>query len=168
MNRTLWIPALVCLLAFVSLCAVFGRAAGVDEKSTVPPIVADASDGELGAASPLSEAESALRVLSDEYAQRWRSWEESPHRMFSRAMVHPVSPMHIEFAVVPPASSGDSFFLGTLHITRQRGEEPEQMIPCVIDSTSRQVRLFHNGVWMTGDEWLQTAPAPVALDTLRG
>lgn len=156
MSRLLWIPALSCLLAFACLCAYLAQAAD-SAKPLADPVRAPVAAGAV--VSPVREAERMLGALCDDFSDRWRSWEESPHRLLSRAMPRPLSPMHIEFAVAPPTSSGDQFLLATIRIDRERGEAPRQTLPCVVAPSAGQIRLFQDGAWKTGQEWLQSAPS---------
>ena len=158
MNRLLLVPAVVCLLAFVSLYAVLNRAAGVEGDAT--KILADAPS----AATPLgtslvsvNEAERVLGSLRDKYLQRCRDWDNSPHRSMSRIAQRRYTPSCAE-VVMSPKSTGerDSILLATISMQWQK--QSQTKIPCVVDSTTKQVRLFHEGQWLSGDEWLNTLP----------
>jgi hypothetical protein len=151
MNRTILLPAAGCLIAFASLYAVFTRAAGVEDRGERLP----ASPATGASLSPQQEAAQVLGSLCDQYAQQWRMWEESPHRLLSRALPPPLPELRIEFVLAPQRSSGDSFLLATILL--HRGEETETL-PCVVDPAAKQVRLFHQSTWLTGDEWLKTTP----------
>jgi hypothetical protein len=161
MNRSLWIPAIGCVVGFASLYALLNRAVGEAQSADALVATSNALPSEP---APLaaSEAEHVLASLCDAYRERWRAWETSPHRLFSRAAVKPVSPRSIEFALSPASTAGDDAFL--LATIRVHERTQVQTIPCVVHPQTKQVRLFYEGSWVTGDDWLQTIPTtPNAL-----
>jgi hypothetical protein len=152
MKRLLLIPALGCLITFVSMYAFFERAEGDEEFPTSYVATSSEPLPPDYPASPRIEAQRMLDVLVEQYQQRRQEWEQSPHRRFSRAMVRPVYPTRIEYALAPqPIPQGSGFVLATVQL-----QQPEQIetIPCVIDPTAGQIRLFHYDAWLTDEEWL--------------
>lgn len=158
MNRLLLVPAFVCLLAFVSLYTVLNRAVGVEGDATRTladtPSALTPLDTTLAS---VNEAERVLGLLRDKYLQRCRDWDNSPHRMMSRIAQRRVTPSCAE-VVMSPKSTGerDSILLATISMQWQK--QIQTKIPCVVDATTKQVRLFHDGQWLTDDEWLKTVP----------
>ena len=164
MNRSIWVPAIVCLLAFAALYAVLNKAVGVEGGSTdalaAPAIVSVPLDTP---SSSVNEAELVLGSLRDKYLQRCRDLDNSPHRIMSRAAPRAYSPSCAE-VVVSPNANGEhvSFLLATISLrwpTPSMGRSsPIETIPCVVHPTTKQVRLFHGGQWLTDEEWLKITP----------
>jgi hypothetical protein len=166
MNRFLLVPAVGCLLAFGSLYAVFNGAAEIENRSLEPaatsPAASVASSESSSAALPEIEAQRMLDSLGEAYRERRRAYEESPHRRYSRVSLGPLAEVRLEFALEQPASAGDRFVLATVLLQR---DEHKIAVPCVLDPTTQQVRMFQEGSWQTGEQWLQTAPIGARWET---
>lgn len=151
MNRSLWIPGVCSIVAFVALFAGLGGVPGRETRvssqaaSVVPRI-------------PDAEAEQALRSLGEQYLRPWREWEQSPRHLFSRAASRPIPSVSAE---VELASRGidatEDYVLASIVI---RKGLTMQAFPCVLQRSTQQVRLFADDRWLTDAEWLKSAPLP--------
>jgi hypothetical protein len=168
MNRSVTIPAVCSLAAFVGLLAVLYGAPTNDptvsrsrsSAAIVHPVATSGIPREP-ARSLLSpdQARERLTALSGEYLRPWKEWENSPRRLYSRVAPRPIPSLSAEVEMTASSTkSQESFVLAVITITRQ-GDEPKQ-IPCLIDRATSQIRLFAAGQWLTGEEWLQRAPTP--------
>jgi hypothetical protein len=158
MNRCLWIPAIGCLAAFVLSVALFSGArdgnAAPQPASAPVADVTPRSDDLLAAES----AERVLAALADDYLQPWRAWEQSPRRLFSRAMPRRIPPIEARIELAGDATGpSDGFLLASVAITT--GDATER-VPCVVDRVTQRVRFFAEQRWLTEDEWLALAPLP--------
>jgi hypothetical protein len=126
----------------------------------------------------IEQAEQLLTGLAGEYLRPWREWASSPRRLFSRVAPRPIPAIDALVEMSPGAiSEGDRFVLATIAIRigppsddalpqripsqAARTETMEsQLVPCFVDRTTQQVRLFADGQWLTSTEWLKTAPLP--------
>jgi hypothetical protein len=168
MNRSLTIPAVCCLVAFVGLLAALRGAPTNDppvsrSRSSTVAVHSVATSGipREPAHTLLSpdEARDRLTVLSGEYLRPWKQWEQSPRRLYSRIAPRPIPSLSAEVEMTASSTgSQESFVLAVIKVTRQ-GDEPQQ-IPCIVDRATSQVRLFAEGQWLTGEEWLMRAPTP--------
>jgi hypothetical protein len=105
------------------------------------------------------EAHERLTALTGEYLRPWKQWESSPRRLYSRIAPRPIPSLSAEVEMTASAPEPqESFVLAVIKVTRQ-GDEPQQ-VPCIVDRTTRQVRLFTDGRWLTSEEWLKQAPTP--------
>jgi hypothetical protein len=173
MNRLLAVPAGCCLAGFVVLLVTLHVATGREtateaarsrvvatdlgrELAPPPPSnyrSAPQSDQRLSAA----DAEPLLTALSGEYIGPWKKWAESPQRLYSRIAVSPIPSISAEVALSPNVAEDDAFLLASIGITTGPKKEA---VPCVVDRTTRQVRLFVEDKWVAGEEWLKQAPQP--------
>jgi len=177
MNRSLWIPAVCCCLAFTALLVVLHAVAGREKpaeqrhaaalptvgnpKVTDSTLVHVATHGTPTAAESLrsvKECEQLLTALSGEYLRPWRRLESSPSRFYSRAAPRPIptisADVEIWLAALQPT---DSFVVATISINKGRQIES---VPCVVNRLSGQAQLFAQGRWLDQDEWLKLAPLP--------
>ena len=157
MKRQLMVPAACCAIAFASLYATLNIAKSVEDDSKTPGCTLNASSILPTSPATTAEAELALSSLRDTYVQRWRTWEESRYQVLSRAAPRQLAPTDVDFLVSPQSTApNDSCLLAAFSI-QQRGQTHK--IPCVVDAATKQIRLFHDGNWLTEDQWLSTAPA---------
>jgi hypothetical protein len=158
MTRSLWIPAVCTMFAFASVYATLNGAGGLEDISKDAPACTTGTSLAVATSPPMAnEAELVLASLRDTYLQRWHTWEESRYQVLSRAAPRQQSPTSAEIVWSKKAiDPRDTFLLATISI-RQR--EQTHTIPCVVDPTTKRVRLFHEGGWLTEDEWLKTAPS---------
>ena len=177
MNRSLWIPAICCSVAFTALLVVLHAVTGREKPAepghavalptTGNPKVPDltlvhvASQGTPAAAESfrsVKECEQLLTALSGEYLRPWRRLESSPHRLYSRAAPRPnptiSADVEIWLAAFQPT---DSFVVATISINKDRQIES---VPCVVNRLDGQTQLFAQGRWLDQDEWLKLAPLP--------
>lgn len=177
MNRLLVIPAACCLIAFVAVLAALQGAVGHETGAESTQIVERGYRGESGTkpltrnylASDATRANDHLQMSSDEaqqvltrlagdYLRPWRQWESSPHRLYSRAAPRPIPSISAGIDLASNAAGqSDGFLLAT--ITVNTGKRSHSF-PCVVDRTTKQVRLFAEGLWQTEVEWLEKAPLP--------
>jgi hypothetical protein len=168
MNRSLTIPAICSLAAFVGLLAVLHGAptndppASRSRSSTVAvhPVATSGIPREP-ARSLLSpdEAREQLTALTGEYLRPWKQWESSPRRLYSRVAPRPIPSLSAEVEMTASSTEPqESFVLAVITISRAR--EVEQRIPCLVDRTTSQIRLFADGQWLTSEDWLKRAPTP--------
>jgi hypothetical protein len=126
------------------------------------------------------QAERLLTALADEYLDPWRQWASSPRRLYSRAAPRPIPSIDALVDVSPTdTGQGDNVVLATITIrtgspstlatTRGRPSETTptqptslQRVPCIVDRTTGQVRLFAGDRWLTEGQWLQLSPLPGA------
>jgi hypothetical protein len=169
MNRMLLIPAICCVSAFAVVLLVFHTATGREtatpagrgggDNALSPVAIEDArtpSAGDIPRSA--SEPEQLLQKLSDEYVRPWRQWQNSPHRLYSRAAPRPVPSIFAEIAV-SPQSAGQRKDVSLATITIRTGLTSDA-VPCIVDRTTGLVHLFAAGKWLPSDEWLKTAPTP--------
>jgi hypothetical protein len=177
MNRSLWIPAVCCSVAFAALLvvlhAVAGRNKPAESRHTVAlptvgnPKVPDstlvhvASQGTPAAAESLrsvKECEQLLTALTGEYLRPWRRLESSPQRLYSRAAPRPIPTISADVEIwLAGFQPTDSFVVATISISK--GTELES-VPCVINRHNGQTQFFAQGRWLLEDEWLKLAPLP--------
>jgi len=182
MNRWLSIPAGCCFVAFGVLYAVLYGAGGDSSANLRRPTPAvggenartPAASGPLaprdGRMLSIAEAERRLVSLRDDWLRPWRQWESSPHRLYSRAAPRPIPSMSAEIQLATESlGESDGCLVGVISV--HRGSETSSMpgyggrsetssIPCVVDRLTGRVRFFHDGRWLTDDEWLTKAPTP--------
>jgi hypothetical protein len=172
MNRSLAIPAAGCCVAFVALLATLhvatgretatdlarSRVASLDREvaPVLPPASFSASIAEGDQLLSPNDAQQLLAALSGEYLRPWRQWQTSPRRMYSRAAVRPVPSISAEI-ILSSSDEEDPFLLATVAITTGRRTDA---VPAVVDRTTKQVRLFSDGQWLTQAEWIKKAPLP--------
>lgn len=163
MNRSLWIPAIGCLIAFVGLLVALSPAPGREatRRSRMPGAAVEITraDAPLASASgpgPADEVELALRSLGNEYLRPSRAWEQSPYRLFSRAAPRPLPTRSIEVELASgPIAEIEGYALATISV---RENERTEQIPCVVDRSTKQAQLFVDGRWLMQEAWLQLAP----------
>ena len=188
MNRWLSIPAGCCFVAFGFVYAVLHGAVGGESVSNLRrPIPAVGSENApaptaTGPLAPqdarlvsIAEAERTLVSLRDAWLRPWRQWESSPHRLYSRAAPRPIPSMSAEIQLASESlSESDGCLVGVISVHKGLPAGPYGLpaasmpgagsetssIPCVVDRLTSRVRFFHNGRWLTDDEWLTTAPLP--------
>jgi hypothetical protein len=156
MTRSIWIPAIGCLAAFAALWATLQ---GATRRSTVDVLRSASAPSEATRGSlSIDEAEQVLSALSSEYLRPWRALETSPHRLYSRAAPRPIPPSYANVELAAASAQSEAFLVATLSISKAGG--PAQQVPCVVDRSTRQVRLFAAGQWQDESEWLANAPLP--------
>jgi hypothetical protein len=170
MNRSLMIPAGCCLCAFAGLMVAFHAAAGRESASQRQILATASLSGDRRATTPpaadtmaanslvtADEAEQLLTALADEYIRPWRKWQNSPHRLYSRAAPRPIPTITTEVAMSAVSTDESSFLLASIQV--QRGKQSQQ-VPCVIDRKTKEVRLFADSQWLGAQDWLKQAPLP--------
>ena len=177
MNRSLTIPAVCCLFAFAALLAALHGAVGREtagepgqvggpgrpgDRGTTPStrayLASEAPDGTGSLQLSVDEAEQVLTTLAGEYLRRWRQWETSPRRMYSRASVGPIPSIFARIEMTADSTcQSDNFLVATIVVSTGAQSQP---VPCVVDRITKQVRLFAEEQWLTEDEWLKKAPLP--------
>ncbi len=176
MNRSLVIPATLCLIAFATLWAVLHGATGREtvvpreleaaqlreHPGTAPTTPADSTSDlrRPNGKPPLSaaEAEQVLTTLADEYLSPWRQWESSPSRLFSRAAPRPIPTIFAKIDIPPSATDESDYLIAATIVISTGGKS--QPVPCVIDRITKRVRLFADEQWLAENEWLKKAPLP--------
>jgi len=177
MNRSLVIPAGCCLFAFAALLAALQGAKGRESSAKPAPLGASWHRGDRSLMSSTrdcstlttphanrdlllssEDAQQVLTTLANEYLRPWRELGASPHRLYSRAAPRPIPTMYAEIDMpVNAITQSDSLLVAT--ITIGGGPRPES-VPCVVDRTTKRVRLYAQGQWLTDDEWLKNATMP--------
>lgn len=171
MNRWLSIPAGGCFVAFGVVYAALHGALGGDAAGNLrrPSPAAGAENARapsaLGPLAPhdarlvsVTQAERALVSLRDAWLRPWRQWESSPHRLYSRAAPRPIPSISAQIELAAESlGESDGCLVGVISV--RKGTE-SFAVPCVFDRLTSRVRLFHDGRWLTDDEWLTTAPLP--------
>lgn len=163
MNRALWIPGVVCGVAFLGVMSLLSGARGRDAVKAsrlgiaeAPTLAARDNYVSTGGLFRDHDALTILRGLANEYLRPWREWEKSPYRMFSRVAPRPLPSMSAEVQLASGLAPKDAdYALGTIAI---RQEESTETIPCVVDRTTNRVQLFVGGHWLTEGDWLKSAP----------
>lgn len=170
MNRSLTIPAVCCLVAFVGLlialqgATILGAPASRASVNPIHPVATSGIPRGIPSESPSAtlSAEAArdrLTALSGEYLRPWKQWESSPRRLYSRVAPRPIPSLSAEVEMTASSTRPqESFILAVIKVTRQ-GDEPQQ-VPCIVDRVTSQVRLFAEGQWLTSEQWLKRAPTP--------
>jgi len=177
MNRLLVIPAACCLIAFAALLAALQGAVGHETGAESTQVVERGYRGEPGT-KPLTrnylasdatrandnllmssdEAQQVLTRLAGDYLRPWRQWESSSHRLYSRAAPRPIPSISAGIELASSAAGqSDGFLLATITVTAGARTQP---VPCVVDRTTKQVRLFAEGQWQSEKEWVMNAPLP--------
>jgi hypothetical protein len=135
----------------------------------------------------IDDAQRSLASLRDEWLRPWRQWESSPRRLYSRAAPRPIPSLSAEIQFASESlGESDGCLVGVISVHKGlptgpyglpagsmpgAGSETSSMpggfggsetssIPCVVDRLTSRVRFFHNGRWLTDEEWLATAPLP--------
>ena len=183
MNRWLSVPAVLCVVAFgvvyAHLYGAFGgesatnlrqpNSAGLGEDVPISP-AAPRDAAHEGNLMSIAEAERTLTSVRDRWLRPWRQLESSPHRLYSRAMPRPVPSLSAEIQLASESlGESDGCLVGVISV--HRGSETSSMpgyggrsetssIPCVVDRLTSRVRFFHDGRWLTEEQWLATAPVP--------
>jgi hypothetical protein len=162
MNRMLAIPAGCCLVAYAVLFTNLQGAPAESAVSAAPsPAAVSPSGAYVPSAAPLlsrADAEKMLETLKDDYLRPYRTWEESPHRIMSRAAVRRVEPSSAHY-VLATNQPGDHELLATIVV--KFGSRAPETFPCVIDRVTKGVGVFAGGQWTQADAWLKAAPAPL-------
>lgn len=162
MNRFLIHSAAGCLFAFAGLWAGLHGATGREaaaKTAVAPPRAYEVVSISRGDGIPsVNKVEQRLAALTGEYIRPWRQWESSPHRTYSRAMVREVPPIYATVELAAHSAGGtEGLVVATIAI--RKGVEVET-VPCVVDRTTNQVRLFAGDNWLTEEQWLSLAPRP--------
>lgn len=170
MNRKLTIPAICSLLAFLGTLLALNHSGGQqpDESTAHVALTTSATSGPRldppNAAGPVSpaprmnqiQAKAMLESFTASYTKPWQDYAQSPHHMMSRVAPRPIPSLNtrIEWA---SSSEADGLMLATIRISK--GLE-STAAPCVIDCAKKQVRIFANDQWLSGEDWVKTAPQP--------
>jgi hypothetical protein len=117
-----------------------------------------ASISRSDATPSIDKVEQRLAALTGDYIRPWKQLESSSHRRFSRAAVRDVPPIYAKVELAAHSAGGtEGLVVATIAISK--GGETET-VPCVVDRTTNQVRLFAGEQWLTEDQWLSQAPRP--------
>jgi hypothetical protein len=154
MNRMVTLPAICSLIAFGAFYVGRSGMFGSGDSASAAPI----SSADFG--RPLASADDAehmVRALGDQYQERYRSWETSPHKIMSRVYLGPsnLPPIHVEIAMSPQSPKPESNLASATISIRQK--EATVVLPCVVDVATREILVFQSGRWFSADEWLDTA-----------
>jgi hypothetical protein len=177
MNLKITLPAIASLAAFLATMLVLNQSDGQQPQEAAARLATASSSALIGsAASPAldsssespspaaairaparltqKQAKAMLETMTASYTKPWQEYSNSPHHMMSRVAPRPVPSLntHIEWA---SSSEADGLLLATIRITK--GLETTAA-PCVIDCEKKQVRIFANDQWLSGEDWVKTAP----------
>ncbi len=171
MNLKLTLPAIASFAAFLGTMLVLNQSDGQqpDEASARVAISASATNVPLEDSSAPStptkisgrlnqtQAKALLESYTASYTKPWQDYAQSPHHMMSRVAPRPVPQLYtrIEWA---SAIETDNQLLATIRISK--GLLEPTAAPCVIDRTSKQVRIFANDQWQSAEEWVKSARSP--------
>jgi len=167
MNRSFILPVFCAVLAFVALSVAFRGAIGRESVYNIPQSAINESRTSTipNAAAPIdlltvADAEKILGTLADEFTRPWRKVQSAPRLIYSRAAPRPIPTIESKIELAKGGDARDMLVLAT--ITIHNGEHPDAF-PCVIDRSTKQVRLYAAGQWQTQSEWLATAPSPFGI-----
>jgi hypothetical protein len=174
MNLKLTLPALASLAAFLGTMLVLNQSGGQQPDEATARVALTSSDttlpssdtpqpaaAQVAPAIPTgrlnqTQAKTLLEGYTASYTKPWQDYAQSPHHIMSRAMPRPIPSLYtrIEWA---SSIETDNQLLATIRISK--GLETTAA-PCVIDRTSKQVRIFANDQWLSAEDWVKTAPQP--------
>lgn len=174
MNLKMTLPALASLAAFLGTMLVLNQSDGqqpdeataraaltaaatiVPSPDSPQPDTAQVAPAKSGARLNQTQAKALLEGYTASYTKPWQDYAQSPHHLMSRAMPRLIPSLNtrIEWA---SAIETDNQLLATIRISK--GLETTSA-PCVIDRTSKQVRIFANDQWLSTEDWVKTAPQP--------
>jgi hypothetical protein len=177
MNRSLVIPGGICLISFVALVVILYGAAQTgtltaremsdfnDHQKRAAVMALTAGNYPAAILNTRTEllidenvAHHILTALVAEYMHPWREWEQSSHHSYSRAAPRQIPSISAEIDLSPAATGKDArFWLGTIVINTGLKSQPTGS---VIDRLTKQVWMFSDGNWLTGEQWAATAPQP--------
>ena len=172
MNRRLTIPAGCCIVAFGVVYAALHGAVDADvnpsRQRVVSSELANLSSVSSSAAQfdkfdrrllSVAEVEQSLISARDAWLRPWRQWESAPHRLYSRVAPRPIPSLSAEIQLASESLGESAGCLVGIISVHKGGAEPFA-IPCVVDRFTSRTRFFHDGRWLTEEEWVATAPAP--------
>ncbi len=153
MNRLVLIPAVCCTIAFGAFYfAQSGMHGPIGDTASAAP-VSSVDFGPTGV--PASDAERLVRALGDQYQERYQSWAKSPHKIISRAGPTYQPPIQLEIEMSPqPPKHESNLATATISI---RQDMTIQVVPCVVDAATQEIRLFQSGRWIPAQQWLDSA-----------
>jgi hypothetical protein len=174
MNLKLTLPALGSLAAFLGTMLVLNQSDGQQPDEATARAALTVSDTNLPGSDTLhtnsaqvapaklagrlnqTQAKTLLEGYTASYTKPWQDYAQSPHHYMSRVTPRPVPSLNtrIEWA---SSIETDNQLLATIRITK--GLETTSA-PCVIDRTTKQVRIFANDQWQSAEDWVKTAPQP--------
>ncbi len=157
MNRALFVPAVGCGLAFGATLALLHHAMAAGEAAR------DAGHPPAAETEPAPDVvRTTLEPLAAEYVRPWREYRQAAAPPWSRVVIRPVPSIttRVEVADEEMALPG-SVLPATIHVTIIGVSTTST--PCIVDRETKEVRVFAGGRWQRPEDWLKTAPNPLAF-----